>query len=226
MLHWWKVVTWLHPGVGRTCKMSPWLGNQAPAIPYCGKGAGIFGGQLVNFATLAKDGTPDSRFENYTRKRWELLPKGMWDLWGVLGSSGVSGKEPTCQCRRHKRCGFDPWVGKIRWRRKWQPTPVFLPGKFHGQRKLVGYNPWGHKESDMTERLNTHTREISSQSVFQGHGDNGKEGGGFVKTSVRPSPYHPHLCPSFEWDNTLRCPTLTPNRHPTEDSLRESLLTS
>lgn len=63
-----------------------------------------------------------------------------------------------------------------------------------------------------------YTREISSQSVFQGHGDNGKEGGGFVKTSVRPSPYHPHLCPSFEWDNTLRCPTLTPNHHPTEDS--------
>ena len=41
---------------------------------------------------------------------------------------GASGKEPTCQVRRHKRCGFDPWVGKIPWKRKWQPTPVFLPG--------------------------------------------------------------------------------------------------
>ena len=41
--------------------------------------------------------------------------------------------------------GFNPWVGKIPWRRKWQPTPVFLPGKVHGQRSLVGYSPWGHK---------------------------------------------------------------------------------
>ena len=46
---------------------------------------------------------------------------------------------------------FDPWIGKIPWRRKWQPTPVFLPGTSHGQRSLVGYSPWGHKESDITE---------------------------------------------------------------------------
>ena len=46
------------------------------------------------------------------------------------------------QCRRH---GFDSWVGKIPWRRKWQPTPVFLPGESHGQRSLVGYSPWGRK---------------------------------------------------------------------------------
>ena len=49
------------------------------------------------------------------------------------------------QCRRP---GFDPWVRKIPWRRKWQPTPVFLPGKSHGQRSLVGCGPRGHKESD------------------------------------------------------------------------------
>ena len=51
----------------------------------------------------------------------------------------------------------DPWVRKIPWRRKWHPTPVFLPGKSHGQRSLVGYNPWVCKESDMTECLSTHT---------------------------------------------------------------------
>ena len=51
---------------------------------------------------------------------------------------------------------FDPWVGKIRWRRKWQSTPVLLPGKSHGQRSLVGYSPRGRKESDMTERLHLH----------------------------------------------------------------------
>ena len=49
---------------------------------------------------------------------------------------------------------LDPWVGKIPWRRKWQPTPIPLPGKSHGWRILVGYNPWGRKESDTTERLN------------------------------------------------------------------------
>ena len=49
--------------------------------------------------------------------------------------------------------GWIPWVGKIIWRRKWQYTPVLLPGKSHGQRSLVGYSPWGRKESDMTEPL-------------------------------------------------------------------------
>jgi len=49
---------------------------------------------------------------------------------------------------------FEPWVGKIPWRRKWQPTPISLMGKSHGQRNLVGYSPWDHKEFDMTEQLN------------------------------------------------------------------------
>ena len=48
---------------------------------------------------------------------------------------------------------FDPWIGKIPWRRKWQPTPVFLPGESHGQRSLMGYSPRGRKESDTTEQL-------------------------------------------------------------------------
>ena len=54
---------------------------------------------------------------------------------------GASGKELACQCRRHKRCGFDPWVRKIPWRRAWQPAPVLLPRESHGQRSLVGYSP-------------------------------------------------------------------------------------
>ena len=54
----------------------------------------------------------------------------------------LSGEESACQCRRH---GLDPWVKKIPWRRKWKSTPVFLPGKSHGQRSLAGYSPWGHK---------------------------------------------------------------------------------
>ena len=78
-------------------------------------------------------------------------PEGAWVMRRFPG--GASGKEPACQCRRHKRCRFDPWVGKIPWRKAWQPTPVFLPGESHGRRSLVGYSPWGRTESDTTERL-------------------------------------------------------------------------
>ena len=64
---------------------------------------------------------------------------------------GAGDKESTWQCRRLRTPQFDPWVRKISWRRAWQPTPVFLPGESHGQRRLAGYSPLGHKESDMTE---------------------------------------------------------------------------
>ena len=57
----------------------------------------------------------------------------------------TSGKESACQYRRRKRHRFSPRVGKIPWRRKWQPPPVLLPGEFHGQRSLVGCSPWGSK---------------------------------------------------------------------------------
>ena len=67
----------------------------------------------------------------------------------------LSGKKSACQCRRCKRCKFDPWVGKIPWRRKWPLAPVFLPGESHAQRSLAGYSPWGRKESDTTEQLST-----------------------------------------------------------------------
>ena len=63
-------------------------------------------------------------------------------------------KKSACQCRR---CQFDPWVTKIPWRRKWQPTPVFLLEKSHGQRSVAGYSPWSHKEPDVTERALTLT---------------------------------------------------------------------
>ena len=56
-----------------------------------------------------------------------------------------NGKGSAYQCRRHKRCRLDPCIRKILWSRKWQPTPVFLPGKPHGQRSLVDCNPWGCK---------------------------------------------------------------------------------
>ena len=86
--------------------------------------------------------------QSYCIKKMEPLSTGR-PRW-------LSSKEYACQCKRGRRLRFDPSVGKIPWRRKWQPTPVFLSGKFHGQRSLVGYSPWGCKESDMTEPRTTH----------------------------------------------------------------------
>ena len=74
-----------------------------------------------------------------------ILPHTAWHI-----PDDASGKKPTCQCRRQERCRFNPWVGKIPWRRAWQPAPVFLPGESHGQRGLVSYSQ-GHKESDMND---------------------------------------------------------------------------
>ena len=65
-------------------------------------------------------------------------------------------------CRRH---GFDSWVKKIPWRRKWQPTPVFLPGKSHEQRSLAGYSSLAHKESDKTKRLTIKT-EVGCKEAY------------------------------------------------------------
>ena len=67
---------------------------------------------------------------------------------GIPG--GANGKEHACQSKRYKRHGFDPWIRKIPWRRPWQLTAGFLPGKSHGQRSLVGYSPWSRKESGVT----------------------------------------------------------------------------
>ena len=75
----------------------------------------------------------------------------------------LSGSESTWLCRRLR---FSLWVRKIPWRRKWQPTPVFLPGEFHGQRGLEGYSPWGHKQLNMTERLNNITNYYKILAIY------------------------------------------------------------
>ena len=67
-----------------------------------------------------------------------------------------------------KRCRFYPWVGKIPWRREWQPTSEILSGEFHGQRSLPGYSPWGHKESEMTEQLTLSLLQFQNCSVRGG----------------------------------------------------------
>ena len=63
-----------------------------------------------------------------------------------------------------KGCRFNPWSGKISWRRKWQPIPLFLPGKSHGQKDLAGYSPLGNKESHMTECLSLYTGNLILQN--------------------------------------------------------------
>ena len=66
-----------------------------------------------------------------------------------------------------KKLGFDPWVGMIPWRRAWQLTPVFFPGESHGQRSLVGYSPWGRKQSDMTKATyHTRMQSIHTYKVY------------------------------------------------------------
>ena len=72
-------------------------------------------------------------------------------LLGVLFSDSI---ETVCDTGDAGRLRFSPSIRKIPWRREWLPTPVFLPGEFHGQRSLEGYTPWGHKESDATNTLN------------------------------------------------------------------------
>ena len=70
---------------------------------------------------------------------------------------GSDGKESACLLYGRPR--FNAWVGKIPWRREWQPTPVFLPGEFHGQRSLAGYSPWGCRvRNDWA--TNTHTQRL------------------------------------------------------------------
>ena len=77
----------------------------------------------------------------------------------VLGASLVAQWQRLClQCRSCGRRMFSPWVGKIPWRRAWQPTPVFLPGDSHGQRSLVGYNPQGRRvRQDWNDLAHTHS---------------------------------------------------------------------
>ena len=79
-------------------------------------------------------------------------------------SRWYSGKESACQ---HRRRRFSPWAEKIPWRRKWQPTPVSLPGKSHGQRSLMGCSPWGRKESDVTEQAQRLSSKVSYNSGLE-----------------------------------------------------------
>ena len=83
-------------------------------------------------------------------------------------SGGVSGTEPASPCRRCKRFEFDPWVGKIPWRRKWQPTPAFLPGESHGQRTLGAAQSIGSHRVGHDWAPSTHTPVFQPVSCMAG----------------------------------------------------------
>ena len=143
-----------------------------PVLPFQAKGKyldfshGIKG--LTEFWFLATNAgwqqdLPKSQARNlafimyFLGKMMSLISaQGSWRWFAILSYSRISvglpwwltGKEFTCQCRR---CRFKPWVRKTPWRRKWQPTPVFLPGESHGQRSLAGYGPQCPEELDITE---------------------------------------------------------------------------
>ena len=104
--------------------------GQSTGPPRGGRGEGC----LCVIGKRVKPETSVSR-----KRREEQLAKRTKTEAGF--PSGASGKEPACQHRRHKRRRFHLWARKIPWRRKWQPTPVFLSGESHGQRSLVGYSP-------------------------------------------------------------------------------------
>ena len=83
----------------------------------------------------------NTKLSTYGYQRGERESRDKWQLrWERI-------------CLQSRRPRFDPWVGKIPWRREWQPNPGFLLGEFHGQRILVSYSPWGHKESDTIEQV-------------------------------------------------------------------------
>ena len=84
-----------------------------------------------------------------------------------------SGRDPTCQCRRRRRLGLCPRVGKIPWRREWHPTPVFLPGTSHGQRSLAGYSPRSRQKLDATEHAHANRAKRALKSEREGGQEKG-----------------------------------------------------
>ena len=107
-----------------------------------------------------------------------ILDQCKKDSMGIPDS--LAGKESAWNAGGPRRHGFNSWVGKIPWRRKWQPTPVFLPEKSHGLGILVSYNLKGHKESDTAERLNMQAKHRKTACWFI--------------ADIKPSPFH---CPCF-----------------------------
>ena len=125
---------------------------------------GTFQARILEWVAI-----PSLRRSSWPRDRTQISCISCTGRWvsyhfttGQPLPDGASSIKSPCQCRRQ---GLDPWVEKILWRRKWLPTPVFLPGKFHGQRSLVGYSPWGHRRvrHDWRNLAHKHSRINKTQ---------------------------------------------------------------
>ena len=145
-----------HPGLrslagsdSETSVPSPWPPRSVPCNPLAAVLTQEYFMYICAFSwELAHYNELNKMLINTKNTAWlqillECLLRGGLSRW-------LCGKDPSCQGRRHERCGFNPWVRKIPWSRKWQPGPVFLHGESHGQRSLVGYSPWSRKELDMS----------------------------------------------------------------------------
>ena len=108
---------------------------------------------------------------------WHAAVHGVTKSWTQLSNwtklmvklgfpGGTNGKEQAYQCRRYRRCRFDPWVGKITWRRAWQPTPVFLPGESHGQRGWWAKVHGVPKNSTQLKWLSMHTPMVKMTMLY------------------------------------------------------------
>ena len=130
---------------------------------------------------------------------------------------GSDGKSVCLQCGRPR---FHPWVRQVPWRRKWQPTPLFLPGKFHGQRSLMGYSPRGRKELDMTEQLHFHCKglKLTSCAVGGSYGQDQKDQKNpscHLWSTGRSCACPLHSAPLQGWaDHLSHASSLTPGRGP------------
>ena len=121
-----------------------------------GTSSGSFSGSSTGKESACNAGDPSS-IPGSGRSPGEGIDYPLQYSWASLVTQVVKNL-PTMQ-----ETWFDPWVGKIPWRREWSPTPAFWPGEVHGQRSLVGYCPWGRKELDAAEQLSrvyTHTQCI------------------------------------------------------------------
>ena len=108
---------------------------------------------VTDFIFFSSKITLDGEYSHGIKRPLLFGRKALANLDNILGFLGGSvDKESACNAGD---AGSIPGLGKIPWRKAWQPTTVFLHGKSHGQRSLAGYNSWGHKESDTTEQLST-----------------------------------------------------------------------
>ena len=140
-----------------TCYRMPW----APAAHVTQRrdGGGVPGpcpGTAQNLSCTCSKSRSSLRAPGWLTSELFLACSSISSLSYISFSGGASGKEPACQCKRCKRQGFDPWVGKIPWRRSWQPTPVFLPGESPwteepGGLQSIGLQRIGHDWSSLAQ---------------------------------------------------------------------------